>query len=203
MAKAICTTLPLLKVGVFLLILSLADAFSQIKLGERTNHLGPLEQSSRRVGANLGTNQLGPVEQSSRFDANLNDRAQNATPKVLKRLVIGPPADTKPDYERIVGPLGKTIDNIFLKVFRAKLAEQVGSDSALPATDFKAITELAATMNKRFTNRLEIQQRAKDVLSAIFPSWLPKSYAILFAKPFPAVSTMYSPCSYLARIYPS
>jgi hypothetical protein len=165
MANAMHSTLPLLKFLVFLLILSLADAFCQIRLGKRTNQLGPLEQSSR-------------------VDVN------------------GPPADTKPDYERIVGPLGKKIDNVYLKIFRAKLAEQVGSDSTLPATDFKAITELAATMNKRFTNRLEIQQRAQNVLRAIFPSWLPKSYAVLFARPFPAVSIMYSPCSYLARAYP-
>jgi hypothetical protein len=185
---------PPLNFLVFLVILSLADGFSPARLGKRINQLGPLEQSSR-ADANVDdqtrlgkrTNQLGPLEQGSRIDANVDDQIQN-TVKVFQSPVLGPPADTKPDYERIVGPLGKNVDNIYLKVFRAKLAEQVGSDSALPATDFKAITELAATMNKRFTNRLEVQQRAQNVLRAIFPSWLPKSYAILFSRPFPAVS---------------
>jgi hypothetical protein len=174
---------PLLSLLVFLVILSLADGFCQTRLGRRTNRLGLLEHYSR-------------------VDAKLDDPAQNAA-KVFQSPVPGPPADTKPDYEHIVGPLGKPMDNIFLKVFRSKLSEQVGSDSALPATDFKGIIELAATMNKRFTNRLEIQQRAQEVLRALFPSWLPKSYAKLFAKPFPAVSyNVQSKCSYLARAYP-
>jgi len=33
--------------------------------------------------------------------------------------------DSKPDYENIHGPLGKTIDDIFLSVFRSKMAEKV------------------------------------------------------------------------------
>jgi hypothetical protein len=102
--------------------------------------------------------------------------------------VPGPPVDTKPDYANIIGPLGKRMDQVFLSVFRGKLAEQVGVDSSLPSTDFKAITDLAGAMNARFTNRLEIQRRAHAVLRALFPSWLPRSYAVLFSKPFPAVS---------------
>lgn len=143
---------------VLLVVLPVAHGFFQTNLGERRTRLGAVEQQNVNVA------------------------------KAFQSPVPGPPMETKPDYENIVGPLGKTMDNLFLKVFRGKLAEQVGSDSSLPSTDFKAITEIAAAMNKKFTNRQEIQQRAQEVLRALFPSWLPRSYAVLFARPFPAVS---------------
>lgn len=47
-------------------------------------------------------------------------------------VVSGPPIETKPDYENIHGPLGKGIDNVFMKMFRSRLADQVGIDSELP-----------------------------------------------------------------------
>jgi hypothetical protein len=46
--------------------------------------------------------------------------------------VAGPPLDDKPDYQNIHGPLGKTLDKVFLTVFRSKMAEKIGVDSALP-----------------------------------------------------------------------
>ena len=102
--------------------------------------------------------------------------------------VPGPPAETKPDYDNIVGPLGRFMDTVFLVVFRRKLAEQTGSDSARPWTDYEGITELAARMNRQIRNRTAVQQRAQETLRSLFPSWLPKQYAILFSKPFPAFS---------------
>lgn len=52
--------------------------------------------------------------------------------KASSPLVTGPPLETKPDYENIHGPLGETMDKLFLTVFRSKMAEKVGVDSTLP-----------------------------------------------------------------------
>lgn len=97
--------------------------------------------------------------------------------------------ETKPDYENIHGPLGKTLDSIFLYVFRTRLAQYVGVDSKLPKTDFKGLMELSAAMNARYSDRNEIQKIAQQTLRSLFPSWLPGNFAILFAKPFPEFSS--------------
>jgi hypothetical protein len=61
------------------------------------------------------------------FDDNNNDIVGASTKRI--RTVLGPDLDTKPDYENIHGPLGKTVDGIFLSVFRMQLARHVGVDS--------------------------------------------------------------------------
>lgn len=103
------------------------------------------------------------------------------------RFAQGPDPSTKPNYEEIIGPLGKRMDDLFLRVFRSKLAEQVGTDSSKPSSDYAAIAELAATMNQKYPPA-EIQKRAQKVLIALFPSWMPPWYKILFSQPFPAFS---------------
>ena len=102
--------------------------------------------------------------------------------------VRGPSADDKPDYENIVGPLGRPADQLFTSVFRTQLANNVGFDSPRPKTDYQGIIEITTELNKRFSSRTEIQQRAQATLKSLFPSWLPGSYAVLFSKPFPEVS---------------
>jgi hypothetical protein len=47
-------------------------------------------------------------------------------------IAKGPDLETKPDYENIHGPLGKTLDSVFLSIFRTEMAEKVGVDSSLP-----------------------------------------------------------------------
>ena len=76
----------------------------------------------------------------------------------------GPDPSTKPDYDNIHGPLGKTLDKLFLYVFRTKLAEHVGVDSKLPKTDFNGLMELTAAMNARYSDRAEIQKIAQRTL---------------------------------------
>ena len=44
-------------------------------------------------------------------------------------FVTGPDPKTRPDYDNIHGPMGKAVDDIFLSMFREKLADQVGVDS--------------------------------------------------------------------------
>jgi hypothetical protein len=45
---------------------------------------------------------------------------------------MGPPVETKPDYERMHGPLGKIMDKVFMTVFRTQMANKIGMDSQLP-----------------------------------------------------------------------
>ena len=91
--------------------------------------------------------------------------------KFVQTAVPGPPLESKPDYENIVGPLGRFMDQIFMKVFRKQLAEQVGADSVYD--DYRAIIDLASQMNRKIANRTEIHQRAEKVLINLFPSWMP------------------------------
>mmetsp|Transcript_23565 Transcript_23565/g.54815 ORF Transcript_23565/g.54815 Transcript_23565/m.54815 type:complete len:200 (+) Transcript_23565:50-649(+) len=105
-------------------------------------------------------------------------------------VVPGPPQETKPDYENIHGPLGADMDKLFMRVFRSKMVEQVGFDSSLPQDDYSGLMELAAALNARYSNREEVQKRAQAVLCALFPSWMPGSYAKLFSKPFPEVCSL-------------
>ena len=136
-------------------------------------------QSERTVGLYKKNETLSSLEFPSKF------------PITATTVVSGPPLDSKPNYEEIVGPLGKIMDLLFMVVFRMKLADQMdkyGGDSKRPLTDYKGITELASRMNRLIHNRQEVQQRAQETLRSLFPSWLPKQYAILFSKPLPAFS---------------
>ena len=107
----------------------------------------------------------------------------------LSSAVPGPSIDTKPDYDNIVGPLGRWVDRLLMTMFRQELAAQVlagqeQSSSMAAATanqqqpayamdDYRGIIELAATMNRDISNRTEIHTRAQTVLSNLFPSWMP------------------------------
>jgi len=103
-------------------------------------------------------------------------------------FIDGPPLETKPDYDNIHGPLGKTVDGIFLSIFRMKMAEKVGFDSDLPKNDYSGLIELSAALNSRYSDRTEVQNIAHNILRALFPSWLPGAFDWMFAKPFPEFS---------------
>lgn len=78
--------------------------------------------------------------------------------------MLGPPMETKPDYENIHGPLGKMADKIFMLVFRNQMAKKVGIDSNLPKDDYMGLMELTAAMNARYSDRRQVQAIAQDVL---------------------------------------
>ena len=83
----------------------------------------------------------------------------------LFSFVRGPPVETKPDYERIHGPLGPFWDTLFMKLFRAQLAEHVGVDSDKPQNDYMGLMELTSAMNARYSDRSQVQRIAQNVLS--------------------------------------
>jgi hypothetical protein len=127
--------------------------------------------------------------------------------------ITGTDPTTKPNYENIVGPFGPLVDQFCMTIFRNKLRDQVMmsyfdmdttsvtnnndaiSTNTVPAdpmyygaANFTQIVKLAAAMNSLYTNPKRIQHRAQNVLSSLFPSWLPKQYKKLFSKPFPIFS---------------
>lgn len=120
---------------------------------------------------------------------------------MTKLTTDGPDPATKPDYDDIIGPLGRWLDTLLLTIFRNKLAEQVmgdltdstGSSSSTPLAavlaepaNYTQIVQLAAAMNARFSDPVTVQTCAQTVLRNMFPSWLPPQYAALFSRPFPA-----------------
>lgn len=104
-------------------------------------------------------------------------------------FVEGPPLETKPNYDEIHGPLGKNLDSLFLKVFRRKMAEQIGSeyDSDLPDDDYKGLMELAGTMNAKYSN-VDVQRISQNILKSLFPDFILGNFGWMFAKPFPTFS---------------
>jgi hypothetical protein len=80
--------------------------------------------------------------------------------------VTGPPTSSKPNYEAIHGPLGKTMDDFFLTMFRTQLARQVGMDSHRAPTDYQGLMDLVQAMNARYSyNRTELHLCAQRSLS--------------------------------------
>ena len=86
------------------------------------------------------------------------------TPTPSITFVPGPSIETKPDYDNIHGPLGETLDKVFLKLFRSKLAENIGIDSKLPKDDYQGIMELATALNSRYSDRTQVQKIAQNTL---------------------------------------
>ena len=82
----------------------------------------------------------------------------------LKAFVQGPSVETKPDYDNIHGVLGKTMDSVFLKVFRSKMAEAIGFDSNLPHDEYQGLMELTSALNARYSDKAESQRIAQEVL---------------------------------------
>jgi len=101
--------------------------------------------------------------------------------------IEGPPLSTKPDYSSIHGPLGGFIDDVFMTLFRQKLAEKIDRlpDSKLPKNDFMSIIELTSSMNIQYNNRTQVQELAQGVLISLFPPFILQRFPTFFAKPFP------------------
>jgi len=147
---------------------------------------GPLRSSRHSLKSAYHVRYMSAVKRTETPDVTMEikTRTQSSSPF----FIDGPPPETKPDYETIHGPLGKTLDRVFLAIFRTRMAEKVGIDSKLPKDDYQGLTELTTALNSRYSDRREIQKIAQDILISLFPSWIPGLYPILFSKPFPEFS---------------
>ena len=117
--------------------------------------------------------------------------------------MIGTDPTTKPNYDQMIGPLGKWVDDFCLTLFRNQLRDQVllqwnynhhhqQEDDPLRAdpayygsANYTQIVALAAAMNARGHNDQKpkhpnapyrIQSAAQQVLMNMFPPWLPNWY---------------------------
>ena len=121
----------------------------------------------------------------------IDHQQRHASSKLLAytkgTTIEGPPLSTKPDYSSIHGPLGGFIDDVFMSLFRQKLAEKIDRlpDSKLPKNDFMGIIELTSGMNLQYNNRTQVQELAQGVLVSLFPPFILKRFPTWFAKPFP------------------
>jgi Beta-carotene isomerase D27-like, C-terminal len=189
----------------------------------RTRHSGPhitTTTTARRAAArsqevNSDIENINGSSSSNNTNRAASSAVAVSSASFYDMAVPGPPLETKPDYENIVGPLGRWMDSLFMTVFRHQLeyyssttttlhnaasrndnnnSQQQQQQSPQPRPlfsvhdEYQSIIDLAATMNRAYTNRTEIHVRAQRVLNSLFPSWMPSSYAILFSKPFPAFS---------------
>jgi len=94
------------------------------------------------------------------------------------------PADPPPDYSRLdASPLNAAV----MGLFRARMAAALGgADSAAPPGDYAAIVELTRRLNARPPP--ETRSATRAILRSLFPSWLPRAFAVLFSRRAPAFS---------------
>ena len=79
-----------------------------------------------------------------------------------------------------------------LKLFRDHVLQTLsgtGSNITANVDTYESILDLTKNLNTFYSNRTVIQTKAQNTLRALFPSWMPPQYAVLFSKPFPAFSS--------------
>ena len=75
-------------------------------------------------------------------------------------------------------------NKLFLKLFRTKMAGQLGVRDDDYDEGYRGMVKLARELNARPHTR----ENTQAILRSLFPSWLPAQFATLFARPFPAFS---------------
>mmetsp|Transcript_3521 Transcript_3521/g.4953 ORF Transcript_3521/g.4953 Transcript_3521/m.4953 type:complete len:289 (+) Transcript_3521:101-967(+) len=91
------------------------------------------------------------------------------------------PDTPKPVYDDEALP-----DKLFLAVFRAKLAQQMGKDVATPG--YTGLMELIAVLNDENADKDYVQNVARMTLLSLFPGWLPPAFSALFSQNIPNIS---------------
>lgn len=116
----------------------------------------------------------------------------------LRRTLGAKASAPRWDDARDCGPLGRPMERLLQMRFRAKLAEELGRDSAAEP-EFAAIVDLVNSLHARGgANQSATVDSARNVLRSLFPNWPPFNpegtigllywFKILFARPFPVFS---------------
>jgi hypothetical protein len=95
------------------------------------------------------------------------------------------PSTPPPDYASTLdrNPLNAAI----MHLFRARMVQALGgADSPLPQGDYRAIIDLTRRLNAQPPGKTRAQTRA--ILLSLFPSWLPRAFAVLFSRFLPGFS---------------
>ncbi|CAM9736703.1 unnamed protein product [Chrysoparadoxa australica] len=93
------------------------------------------------------------------------------------------PTDAPPSYDAADS---NPFNAALLGYFRSKLADECGGQS--PTEGYDGLMEMILALNSKFMSQVETQQASRRTLQALFPSWLPGAFAVMFSKPFPGFS---------------
>lgn len=73
-----------------------------------------------------------------------------------------------------------------MALFRRKMVAALGEDSSQQGYD--AIIDLTRRLNSKYRTPQETQAATRAILNALFPSWLPGAFKVMFSKPLPDFS---------------
>ena len=156
----------LLKIVLLLGVVSHVKSFHVSPIQSRSIKRVPTTRLQVATGSNASTN---GIDENQNKDVDGTTTTTKQKKSNLISFVPGPPIETKPDYDNIHGPLGKTLDKVFLKLFRSKLAENIGIDSKLPKDDYQGIMELTTALNSRYSDRKQVSKIAQNTLRKFLP----------------------------------
>ena len=153
----------LLQVVLLLGVVSRVKSFHVSPMQSRSANRVPTTRLQVATGSNASTNGIDENQNEDDGTMTAKKNAQQQRSNLIS-FVPGPSIETKPDYDNIHGPLGKTLDKVFLKLFRSKLAENIGIDSKLPKDDYQGIMELTTALNSRYSDRKQVSKIAQNTL---------------------------------------
>ena len=157
----------LLQMVLLLGVVSYVKSFHVSPMQSRSINRVPTTRIQVASSSNASTN---GIDENHNKDVDGTTTTTKQKKSNLISFVPGPPIETKPDYDNIHGPLGKTLDKVFLKLFRSKLAENIGIDSKLPKDDYQGIMELTTALNSRYSDRKEVSKIAQNTLRKFLPT---------------------------------
>jgi hypothetical protein len=67
-----------------------------------------------------------------------------------------------------------------------QVVEELGQD--VEDQGFNGLMELIRRLNSRYSDKARASESSRRILQSLFPSWLPKAFKIMFAKPLPGFS---------------
>mmetsp|Transcript_13575 Transcript_13575/g.39309 ORF Transcript_13575/g.39309 Transcript_13575/m.39309 type:complete len:210 (-) Transcript_13575:3415-4044(-) len=86
-------------------------------------------------------------------------------------------------------------------LFRNKMVDALGEDT--PEQGYDGIIALTRRLNTKFGSPVETQRRTVGILLSLFPAWLPRMFAFMFARTLPEFSAQlnavatYATCQWL------
>ena len=96
-------------------------------------------------------------------------------------LARGGPRTPAPSYDD-----ARPLDAALLGLFRRRMAEELGRDSAMSGYD--AIVDMSRQLKARGPGASGTRLATQRILVSLFPSWLLPAFRVMFARPFPAFS---------------
>lgn len=124
------------------------------------------------LGKLASPNRLRPIQS--------NARTASLHRQVVQAYRVAGPGTQTPDYTEIDR---QPLNAVIMQLFRNKLVHFTGGvDSALPG--YAGVIELTKKLH-RSGSAHEVQERTRQILKSLFPSFLPPAFSVVFSKPMP------------------